>query len=118
MSVSTKKGKNKNPDATQEYFTKFCIGTNVPENLHALSDDEMLLLDQWNDDLANNLTEIVSYNEKCNFIIISDKIDKDKLRLICDFKGVSYKDLICCCGRRVPLKLTLISFPVQNLRQY
>ena len=100
LSFSTKKGKNKNPDATQEYFTKFCIATNVPENLRTLSDDEMFLLDQWNDDLANNLTEIVSYNEKCNFIIISDKIDKDKLRLICDFKGVSYKDLICCSDKQ------------------
>lgn len=100
LSVSTKKGKNKNLDATQEYFTKFCIGTNVPENLHTLSDDEMLLLDQLNDDPANNLTKIVSYNEKCNFIIILDKIDKDKLRLICDFKGVSYKDLICCSDKQ------------------
>ena len=95
LSVPTKNETDKNPNATQECFTKYCISTNAPEKLHSLSDDEFLLLDQWNDDLANNLTKIASYGEKCDFIIISDKITQDKLRLICDYKGVSCKDLIC-----------------------
>ena len=95
LSAPNKNETDKNPNATQECFTKYCISTNAPEKLHSLSDDEFLLLDQWNDDLANNLTEIVSYGEKCDFIIISDKITQDKLRLICDYKGVSCKDLIC-----------------------
>ena len=95
LSAPNKNETDKNPNATQECFTKYCISTNAPDSLYTLHDDEILLLDQWNDDLANNLTKIASYGEKCDFIIISDKITQDKLRLICDYKGVSCKDLIC-----------------------
>lgn len=99
LTAHTKKDNN-NSDTIQEYFTKYCISTNAPENLQTLSNDELLMLEQWNDDLAKNLPEIVSYGEKCDFIIISDKFTQNKLRLICDFKGLSYKDLICCSDKQ------------------
>lgn len=43
-----------NPDIIQKYFTKYCISTNAPKHLQSLSCDEVLLLVQWNDNLANN----------------------------------------------------------------
>ena len=96
LTAPAKEQKTDNSDSIQETFKKHCIHTNTPDDLHSLNDDEILLLDQWNSDLADKLPDIAGYNEKCDFILISDKITQEKLRLICDFKGLSFKELICC----------------------